>query len=285
MPVSPDGALTKSAATWKVRPESAFMSQQQKALEKSRLGEILVTRGLVSREQLAQALELQQQTGERLGELMIAQGWLTESQLRRALTRQRSYRYALALTAAITAPFAPLAAFAAPSDQNLVVHSAGLHSGMQTNGMIPLDDDEMSGVTGQGTPEDIANLEVKMPEAVADAMASAQKEAMLAANNKQESGPTMVAMGVSNDGLFQVHMFMQTMNLDADIQVHDMKYDSSQAVKANSDGSLDVRLPSSIGAVEFKDLHVKGANGPSFGDVGMTGIQFHNNTMRVTVRS
>lgn len=274
------------AATWMVRlPESAFMSQQQKALEKSRLGEILVSRGLVSREQLAQALELQRQTGERLGEVMIAQGWLTETQLRRALTRQRSYRYALALTAAITAPFAPLAAFAAPADQNLVVHSAGLHNGLQSNGMTPLDDDEMSGVTGQGTPEDIANLELKMPEAVADAMASAQKEALLATNNRQEMDKSTVAVGVSNDGLFQIHMFMKTMQLDADIQVHDMKYDSSEAVSANSDGSLNVRLPSSIGAVEFKDLHVKGATGPSFGSVGMTGIQFHNNTMRVTVRS
>ncbi len=53
-----------------------------------RLGELLVKAGVLSREQLAAALEKQKQTGLRLGELLIREGLLTEEQLARVLQEQ-----------------------------------------------------------------------------------------------------------------------------------------------------------------------------------------------------
>lgn len=53
-----------------------------------RLGELLVRAGVLSREQLAAALEKQKQTGLRLGELLIREGLLSEEQLARVLQEQ-----------------------------------------------------------------------------------------------------------------------------------------------------------------------------------------------------
>ncbi|MBC7107060.1 MAG: type II secretion system protein GspE, partial [Firmicutes bacterium] len=58
------------------------------AAGRPRLGELLVKAGVLSREQLAAALEKQKQTGLRLGELLIREGLLTEEQLARVLQEQ-----------------------------------------------------------------------------------------------------------------------------------------------------------------------------------------------------
>ncbi len=55
---------------------------------KPRIGELLVSRGLISNEQLEDALEQQKATGVRLGDIILARGWLTTFQLYEALTDQ-----------------------------------------------------------------------------------------------------------------------------------------------------------------------------------------------------
>ena len=52
------------------------------------LGDILVSRGFVSREQLVQALERQRLTGERLGEALVGQGVISKFELAGALAEQ-----------------------------------------------------------------------------------------------------------------------------------------------------------------------------------------------------
>jgi hypothetical protein len=54
------------------------------------LGEILVSRGFVTREQLVQALERQRRTGERLGEVLVGQGVLSKFELAGSLAEQAS---------------------------------------------------------------------------------------------------------------------------------------------------------------------------------------------------
>jgi murein DD-endopeptidase MepM/ murein hydrolase activator NlpD len=64
-------------------------NKTSKKLQKSRLGEILLRRGLVNSTQLEQALILQQQQGQRLGAILVQQGLISPIQLREALAQQR----------------------------------------------------------------------------------------------------------------------------------------------------------------------------------------------------
>ena len=59
-----------------------------RALERERLGELLVREGLVSREQLARALEEQRTSGMRLGYCLVKLGLIAETELVKTLARQ-----------------------------------------------------------------------------------------------------------------------------------------------------------------------------------------------------
>lgn len=60
--------------------------------EKSRLGSLLISKGLITRTQLSLALNLQVSTGMRLGEVLVHQGILNEKQIQQALSRQNRQR-------------------------------------------------------------------------------------------------------------------------------------------------------------------------------------------------
>ncbi len=53
-----------------------------------RLGEILIGKGIITPDQLEEALKVQRSTGEFLGKLLVRRGWLTEDQLLTALSEQ-----------------------------------------------------------------------------------------------------------------------------------------------------------------------------------------------------
>lgn len=57
------------------------------------LGEILVANGLVTRDQLAQAIAAQARSGKRLGQVLVEQGVLTEDDIAWALSAQLGYPY------------------------------------------------------------------------------------------------------------------------------------------------------------------------------------------------
>src|SRR6185436_12372502 len=52
---------------------------------KKKFGEVLLERGLINQEQLADALALQRRRGMRLGAALVARGHMTETQLVQAL--------------------------------------------------------------------------------------------------------------------------------------------------------------------------------------------------------
>jgi hypothetical protein len=68
------------------------------------LGDILVSRGFVTREQLLQALERQRLTGERLGEALVGQGVISKFELAGSLAEQASLAEAPAETEGEPAP-------------------------------------------------------------------------------------------------------------------------------------------------------------------------------------
>ena len=53
-----------------------------------RLGDLLVSSGVITNEQLEKALEMQKETKERLGDVLIRAGFITEQQLIEALVGQ-----------------------------------------------------------------------------------------------------------------------------------------------------------------------------------------------------
>lgn len=59
-----------------------------------KLGEILLQAGVITEDQLKQALELQKQAGpgQRLGDILVKNGFVTEAELARALEEQLGIR-------------------------------------------------------------------------------------------------------------------------------------------------------------------------------------------------
>ncbi|MEM7219652.1 MAG: ATPase, T2SS/T4P/T4SS family [Pseudomonadota bacterium] len=57
---------------------------------RQRLGDILIARGVLTDDQLQEALRLQKQTSARLGEILIKQGWATDQDILQALSNQLS---------------------------------------------------------------------------------------------------------------------------------------------------------------------------------------------------
>ncbi len=104
----------------------------------SRLGQILISKGLITPRQLDAAIEMQLTNKMRLGEVLIAQGLLTQKQLTKALKKQNNLRLAATLVAALMSPFQ--------------MASADIQR------LQPLTDLEMSNVSAQGLDEVLQGL-------------------------------------------------------------------------------------------------------------------------------
>jgi hypothetical protein len=62
-------------------------------ITKKKLGEILVAEGLINQEQVAEALRVQEKTGERLGEVLVKAGYTTETEIAKTLCAQFAKPY------------------------------------------------------------------------------------------------------------------------------------------------------------------------------------------------
>ncbi|MCX8032835.1 MAG: ATPase, T2SS/T4P/T4SS family [Thermoleophilia bacterium] len=65
----------------------------QRKLAGKRIGEILVEMGVLTPEQVQQALAEQQKTQQRLGDILLAKGWVNKTQLMQALAARLGVRY------------------------------------------------------------------------------------------------------------------------------------------------------------------------------------------------
>jgi len=64
-----------------------------KRMTRKKLGELLISEGLVTREQVDQALEEQKKSGELLGEILVAEDLVTENDIAATIARQFSVPY------------------------------------------------------------------------------------------------------------------------------------------------------------------------------------------------
>jgi len=223
------------------------MSSQQH----SRLGQILINKGLINRSQLDAAIQLQLTNHKRLGETLIEQGWLTERQLKKALSKQNNLRLAATLVAALLSPF-QIANADAP--RNLPAISQE-HT---PRGLHPLTDMEMSNVSAQGLDDVLQGLFL-------------------------QAG--------SGDGMGTISQLSKLVmpvlsSLEAETSMKDVQYDTSKLTSViNADGSVNVRLPSSIGELRFDNIRVAGApQGQSMGSLSLHDIDLSQASLKISLR-
>lgn len=71
--------------------------------------------------------------------------------------------------------------------------------------------------------------------------------------------------------------------LDADARMKDVVYDAGKSTAVvNADGSVSLRLPSSIGELSFHNIRPAGSDGPAFGSVTISKIELNATTVTLS---
>ncbi len=237
-------------------------------ITKSRLGSLLIKKGLITEQQLDNALKSQLTSGLRLGEALIDLGVLSERQLHKALKKQSRHRFIATVMAMILGPMS-FGAFAGQSNtssqQDHTNSSSHIdhYAGLQT-----LDDEGLADISGQGfnTPQ----------QTFENLLASAQGENIEHETPLSELGPLSDVVNALNPML---GMF------DGDVTVTGIKYNSdTPRSRVKEDGSIEFSLPSEIEEIAFRNMRVKGADPQhSLGDIVISNIRFSAQS-RISIR-
>lgn len=222
---------------------------------KSQIGQLLVKKRLISEEQLARAIERQRGTGQRLGDILAEWNLVTHKHVQEALRKQRQVRMAAAIVTAMLAPLETYAVEALPAiaagASMLPTRPGG------AGGLRALSEDELGDTSAQGLDQELL-LQVRE-------------------QGKQRS------LGVTGDVVKLLNPVLGF--LQSDVSMKDVVYDPTMAAAAiNRDGSLTLRLPSSIGEISFQNIRVKGSDGPSFGSIAIKGIDLSGTTVTLALK-
>lgn len=219
--------------------------------ERSLLGQLLVSQKLVTEEQLEKAIAHQRQTGQRLGDIFAEWNLITHKHVQEALHKQRSLRLAASLAAALLAPLEAFAAAPLPPPVQVSASSSMQHR----SGLRALSEEELDGMSAQGLSEGLVRK---------------------------------IADGKSrDDGLNALGGIAQAFNpllglLQSDVTLKDVVYDPANATSVvNPDGSITLRMPSTIGELSFEHIRIRGASpdSPSFGSITMRDIDLRGTTI------
>ncbi len=243
--------------------------------EKSQLGQILLGKKLISEAQLDAAIREQGRSGRRLGEILADMKLITEAQVRGAIRRQRNLRMAAALATALLGPLHAYAAVTAAPAAAMSTRPAGERS------LRELSDEELGEIMGQGwnkggdddaLRDQARQLELRLAALSAQAGANAVRNP---ANALPDGGVRVLGE------LAQVFNPL-AMFLSADTTVRDVTYDAANShAVINKDGSITLRMPSTIGEISFRNIRVGSAPGPSFGSVEIRDIDLRGTTISV----
>ena len=226
------------------------MQKRQEIQQRSRLGTLLIHKGMITRQELDEALTLQAQSGMRLGEVLVNNGWLTERQLSKALKKQSRYRLIAAISAVLLGPIQPFMANAnAAVDDNTAIAEQQI---TERSGMQMMSDSAMSDITAQGA---MTNYE-RLLDIVNTDLGSDDDAAIT----------TLETLASS--------LIPGTNLLDADMEVSGVQYEAGPRTTINADGSLQVQMPTSIKQIAFRNVRVAGSEGQHMGDVIIRDISF-----------
>jgi hypothetical protein len=251
-----------------------------KRADRSRLGQILIEKKLISQEQLDAAIRAQQESGRRLGEILADMKLITQAQVRGAVRRQRSLRMAAALATALLGPLHAYAAVAAAPAAAVSTRLPGEREAGREfgRGMRALSDAELGDVSAQGRNDDALREHARQAEL---------RLIALAEQNGQQGLQTAVHHALPNDGVRVLGELATVLNpltmlLSADTTVRDVSYDPDNShATLNKDGSVTLRLPSTIGEISFNNIRVGSHPGPTFGSVEIHDIDLRGTTITV----
>jgi hypothetical protein len=243
--------------------------------QRSQLGQILIGKKLISQAQLDQAIAEQGRTGQRLGEVLAAMKLITAAQVRGAIRRQRNLRMAGALATALLGPLQAYAAVAAAPAAAVSVRTLPGERGLRE-----LSDEELGEVAAQGRDDDALREQALR--------AALQLAALGAQGLPAQAAQAALARIAPGDGLQVVGELARVFNplaglLGAETSIHDVVYDPDNSTAVvNKDGSVTLRLPSTIGEISFRNIRVgHAATGPSFGSVSLHDIDLRGTTVTV----
>jgi hypothetical protein len=246
----------------------------QKA-HKTQLGQILIDKKLISQDQLDAAIRAQAGSGRRLGEILADMKLITQAQVRGAIRRQRNLRMAAALAASLLGPLHAYAAVtAAPAAA--VTRTLGERS------LRELSDEELGQIAAQGRDDDALRdqarqAELRLQALVDQASRAGQGGAAAAAQHLLQDNKGVKVLGE----IAQVFNPL-AMLLSADTMMSGVSYDPGNAQAAlGKDGSVTLRLPSTIGEISFHNIRVGKAPGPAFGNIDIHDIDLRGTTITV----
>ena len=188
---------------------------------------------------------------KRLGETLIEQGLLSERQLKKALKKQTNLRLAATLVAALLSPFQM-----ASADIQRMQPPAAMSRQELPKNLRPLTDVEMSNVNAQGLNESLEGLFLKAEGG--DGLAAVKQLAKL-------------VMPVLD-------------SLEAETSMSDVRYETGKTQSTlNPDGSVNLRLPSSIGEVRFDNIRIAPRE-QTFGSVSLQQIDLSQASLKISLR-
>ncbi len=225
------------------------MQKRQEIQQRSRLGTLLIHKGLITRQQLDEALTLQAKSGIRLGEVLVNNGWLTERQLNKVLKKQSRYRLVAAVSAVLLGPIQPFMANANTAmDNNSAIAEQQI---TERSGMQVISDNAMSGITAQG------------------AMTNYERLLDIVNSDLDDSDAAITTLESLASSLIP-----GTNLLDAEMEVSGVEYEPGPRTTINADGSLEVQMPTTIKQIAFRNVRVDGSEGQHMGDVIIRDISF-----------
>jgi len=251
-----------------------------RSTNRSRLGQILIEKKLISQDQLDAAIRAQEQSGRRLGEILADMKLITQAQVRGAVRRQRSLRMAAALATALLGPLHAYAAVAAAPAAGVSTRLAGEREGEREfgRGLRALSDAELGEVTAQGRDDDALRDQARQAEL---------RLIALATQGGQHGLQAAAQHALPNDGVRVLGELATLFNplalmLSADTTVRDVSYDPDKShATLNKDGSVTLRLPSTIGEISFRNIRVGSHPGPTFGSIEIHDIDLRGTTISV----